>query len=148
VVELEHGHLIVLRRIPDVDLDEEAVELRFREGIGASYSIGFWVATTRNGSGSRWASPSTDTWPSCMASSKADCVLGGVRLTSSASRTLVNTGPGRKASSPPRNVTVPVMSDGSMSGVNWIRRKSTPKAFARALASSVLATPGTPSNKA
>ena len=41
---------------------------------------------------------------------------------------------------------VPVRSDGSMSGVNCTRRKSTPSARAKALASSVLATPGTPSS--
>ena len=87
-----------------------------------SYSIGFWVAITRNGSGSGCDSPSTDTWRSCIASSNADWVFGGVRLISSASSTLVNTGPGRKPSSPPRRVIVPVRSDGSMSGVNCTRR--------------------------
>ena len=39
-----------------------------------------------------------------MASSSAAWVLGGVRLISSASSTLVKTGPGRKASSPARSV--------------------------------------------
>ena len=33
------------------------------------------------------------TWPSFMASSRADCVFGVVRLISSASRTLAKTGP-------------------------------------------------------
>ena len=42
----------------------------------------------------------------------------------------MNTGPGRKARSPPRSVMVPVMSDGSMSGVNCIRRNSRPRARA------------------
>ena len=57
-----------------------------------------------------------------MASSSAAWVLGGVRLISSASRMLVKTGPGRKASSFPRRVSVPVRSEGSMSGVNCTRR--------------------------
>ena len=113
-------------------------------GYVPSYSIGFCVATTRNGSGSGRAMPSTLTWRSCIASSSAACVLGGVRLISSASTRFVKIGPGRNASSPARNVIVPVRSDGSMSGVNCTRRKSTPIARANALASSVLATPGTP----
>ena len=52
-----------------------------------SYSIGFAVASTWNGSGSGNVSPSTVTWRSCIASSRADCVFGGVRLISSASST-------------------------------------------------------------
>ena len=44
----------------------------------------------------------------------------------------MNTGPGRNASSPARSVIVPVRSDGSMSGVNCTRRKSTPIARANA----------------
>ena len=115
-------------------------------GYVPSYSIGFCVATTRNGSGSGRLAPSTETWPSCIASSSAACVLGGVRLISSASTRLANTGPGRNASSPPRSVLVPVRSDGSMSGVNCTRLKSSPSARATALASSVLATPGGPSS--
>jgi hypothetical protein len=88
----------------------------------------------------------------CMASSRAACVLGGVRLTSSASSTLVKTGPGRK-----RNVrlpvrrsswmtSVPVMSDGIRSGVNWMRWNWRPRQRARLLIMSVLAKPGTPSS--
>ena len=88
---------------------------------------------TRSGSASRSRGtmspsgcgvPSIVTWLSCIASSSAACVFGGVRLISSASRTLVKTGPGRKTSSPPRSVIVPVRSEGSMSGVNCTRRNS------------------------
>ena len=39
------------------------------------------------------------TWCSCIASSSADCVLGGVRLISSASTMLLKIGPGMKTSS-------------------------------------------------
>ncbi|OUD80733.1 hypothetical protein BC477_19790 [Clavibacter michiganensis subsp. michiganensis] len=67
-----------------------------------SYSTGFWVAATRKGSGSAWLSPSTVTCRSSIASSSADCVLGGVRLISSASRMLVNTGPRRNENAPSR----------------------------------------------
>ena len=59
----------------------------------------------------------------------------------------MNTGPGRKPSSVPRSVIVPVRSEGSMSGVNWTRRNSNPIARAVAFASSVFATPGTPSRR-
>ena len=88
---------------------------------------------TRPGSGSpgrgtgraaRAATPSTVTCPSCIASSSAAWVLGGVRLISSARTTPANTGPGRKTSSPARSAIVPVTSDGSMSGVNCRRRNS------------------------
>ena len=103
-----------------------------------SYSTGFCVAKTRNGSGSGCGSPSTVTWPSCIASSSAACVLGGVRLISSARTTPANTGPGRKTSSPARSAIVPVTSDGSMSGVNCSRRNSSASARAVALAGSSL----------
>ncbi len=46
-----------------------------------------------NGSGNGRGLPSTLTWRSSIASSSAACVLGGVRLISSASSRLVNTGP-------------------------------------------------------
>ena len=65
-----------------------------------SYSTGLAVASTWNGAGSLKVCPSTVTWRSCMASSSAACVLGGVRFTSSASSSPVNSGPGRKANSP------------------------------------------------
>ena len=50
-----------------------------------SYSIGFAVASTWKGSGSTNVSPSTVICCSCIASSSADWVFGGVRLISSAS---------------------------------------------------------------
>lgn len=64
-----------------------------------SYSTGFWVATTMKGSGSARAAPSTLTCRSSMASSRAAWVFGGVRLISSASSRLVNTGPSRNSNS-------------------------------------------------
>ena len=85
-----------------------------------------------------------------MASSSADCVFGGVRLTSSASSTLVNTGPASKrqrrspdAGSSSR-MSVPVTSAGMRSGVNWMRLKSRPRAWASARTIRVLAVPGNP----
>ena len=51
-------------------------------------SMGFCVANTRNGRTSRYVSPSTVTWDSCIASSSADWVFGDARLTSSTSRRL------------------------------------------------------------
>ena len=60
-----------------------------------SYSTGFCVAITTNGSGSGRGVPSTETWRSSIASSSEAWVLGGVRLISSASMRLVNTGPSR-----------------------------------------------------
>ena len=58
-----------------------------------SDSIGFCVASTRNGDGTGWVSPPIVTWRSCITSSSADWTLAGARLISSASRKLPNTGP-------------------------------------------------------
>ncbi len=66
-----------------------------------SYSIGLAVASTWNGRGRTKVRPSTVTCPSCIASSRADWVFGGVRLISSASSRPVITGPGWKTNSAP-----------------------------------------------
>ncbi len=58
-----------------------------------SYSMGFCVAMTMNGSGSSSVSPLRVTWYSCIASSRADCVLGEALLISSARMMLANSGP-------------------------------------------------------
>ena len=49
---------------------------------------GFWVAIQINGVGKGLVTPSTVTLRSSMASRRADCVLGEVRLISSASSRL------------------------------------------------------------
>ena len=51
-----------------------------------SYSIGFCVASTQKSPGRGWSTPSMVTVCSCIASSSADWVFGGVRLISSTSR--------------------------------------------------------------
>jgi hypothetical protein len=58
-----------------------------------SLSIGFWVASTRNGRGTGWVRPPIETCPSAITSSSADCTLAGARLISSASTRLAITGP-------------------------------------------------------
>ena len=63
-------------------------------GYVPSYSIGFWVASTRNGRSSGRVTPSIVTCRSCIASSSAACVFGGARLISSASSRFVKIGPG------------------------------------------------------
>jgi len=63
-------------------------------------SIGFWVAMTTNGVGSRWVVPSIETCPSLIASSSADWVRGEARLISSASTTFVKIGPSLKRKLP------------------------------------------------
>ncbi len=101
-----------------------------------------------NGSGSGRASPSTLTCRSSIASSSAACVLGGVRLISSASSRFVNTGPWRNSNTAVRAsyTREPVTSPGIKSGVNCTRLNSRSSAAAIARTSSVLATPGTPSS--
>ena len=65
-----------------------------------SNSYGFWVASTMNGGSSGYVLPSTETWRSLIASSRALWVRGVVRLISSARITLAKIGPGLKTNSP------------------------------------------------
>ena len=97
--------------------------------------------------------PCTVTRRSCIASSSAACVFGGVRLISSASSTLANTGPGMKisrrwpVSGSSWMTSVPVTSDGMRSGVNWMRENLRSSARDSVEMSSVLARPGTPTSR-
>src|SRR4029079_13505582 len=123
-------------------------------GYVASRSIGFCGARTKNGSGSGIVWPLAVTLCSCIASSSAACVRGGARLISSAKTMLANTGPctKRKLRAPlaasSSRISVPVMSLGTRSGVNWIRWKSRCTASASERTMSVFARPGTPTSSA
>ena len=118
-----------------------------------SCSIGFWVASTKKGEGRSWVWPAVVTWRSCIACSRAAWVFGGVRLISSASTMLAKTGPGtkrndrRRVAASSSRISVPVMSPGIRSGVNWMRENERSSTRARVLISSVLARPGTPSSR-
>ena len=85
-----------------------------------------------------------------MASSNADCVLGGVRLISSASTMLAKIGPGentiwrRPVAASSWMMSVPVMSEGIRSGVNWMRENFRSSTRAMVWINSVFARPGTP----
>ena len=91
---------------------------RSRCASGSAYtpsdSIGFCVASTRNGFGSGSVWPAIDTWRSAMTSSSADCTLAGARLISSASTMFANTGPHSMSNSSRdgRQIRVPTMSAG------------------------------------
>src|SRR5690606_29144667 len=102
---------------------------------------------TWNGWGSGWLVPSTETWRSAIASSSADCVLGAVRLISSARKSPVKTGPGRKVNVPVTGSYTedPVMSAGSRSGVHCSRREASTSAVASVRRARVLRRPGTSS---
>ena len=97
--------------------------------------------------------PPAVTWCSCIASSSAAWVLGGVRLISSARMTLAKTGPLTKRISRwpvvlfSSMTSVPVMSLGMRSGVNWIRLNWSERVCATVETSSVLARPGTPTSR-
>ena len=92
--------------------------------------------------------PATVTWCSCIASSSAACVFGGVRLISSARMIWAKMGPSLKVRVrwplDSSRISVPVMSAGMRSGVNWMRLNGRSRMSARALMSRVLASPGTP----
>src|SRR5580698_6912021 len=98
--------------------------------------MGFWVATTTNGRGTRYTVASVVTVRSCMTSRRADWVLGDARFISSPSTMLANTGPGRKVNLEVdwSKTATPVTSVGSRSGVNWMRFqvRATDIAMARA----------------
>ena len=99
---MAHEHLLLLRLggVADDELEEEAVELRLGQRVGALVLDGVLGGDHEERVGQRAGVPSSVTCRSCMASSSADCVLGGVRLISSARSRLVNTGPGRKRKLP------------------------------------------------
>ena len=119
-------------------------------GYVPSYSTGFWVATTMNGSGS-----------GCVRALDRDLALlhrleqGGLGLRRRAVD-LVGEQQVREDAGPRGTGTSPVgglsrwsgrcTSDGIRSGVNCTRLKSRSSAAATAFTSSVLATPGTPSS--
>src|SRR5579862_1119559 len=111
--------------------------------------MGFCVAITMNASPNACRRASIVTERSFMASSRADCVLGGVRLISSASSTSVKMGPLVSTNSLVWKLKrlVPSRSPGIRSGVNWMRPNCKPSVAANAWASSVLAVPGTPSSR-
>ncbi len=114
-----------------------------------SYSTGFAVASTWNGASSANVWPSTVIWRSCIASSSAAWVFGGVRLISSASSRPVNSGPRRNTNSPVRwsYTNDPVRSAGSRSGVNCARLNVRPSVCANERAASVLPRPGMSSSR-
>ena len=109
--------------------------------------MGFWVAITMNGASRWYVDPSTVTWRSSMHSSSADWVLGEARLISSPTTMLAKIPPGRNSNSRVSwlNTETPVTSEGSRSGVNWMRRTVQSMERASALLSIVLPTPGTSS---
>ncbi len=87
------------------------------------------------------------TWRSSIDSSSADCVFGDARLISSPITTCAKIAPGLNSKSRRcwSQMDTPVMSEGSRSGVNWMRRTEQSMERASALASIVLPTPGTSS---
>src|SRR3954454_24688464 len=117
-------------------------------GYVPSDSIGFWVASTRNGRGTSKVWPPIVTCCSCITSSSADCTLAGARLISSARTKLPNTGPSSVSNWPVsgRYTRVPTRSAGTRSGVNCTRLNVPPRTEASVFTVSVLASPGTPSS--
>ena len=85
---------------------------------------------------------------SCIASSSAAWVFGGVRLISSASSRSQKIGPRVRAKLEvwKLNRLVPRMSPGIRSGVNWMRPNFSARVRAKHWARKVLAVPGGPSS--
>ena len=142
--EIQNEALLIAGRIPDLELQHEAVHLRFRRCVGALLFDRILRSQNQEQlrQGKVW-SPIV-TWRSCMDSSSADCTFAGARLISSASTRLANTGPRRMEKDPVcgLKICVPTTSAGNMSGVGWIRLNRVCSAVARVLTESVLANPG------
>src|SRR4051794_13803761 len=100
-----------------------------------------------NGRSSGLVCASTLTCSSLIASSRADCVRGVVRLISSASTTLAKIGPSLKSKVCVwlLKMETPSTSLGKRSGVSWMRLNLQSMLRASDLASTVLPTPGTSS---
>ena len=98
--------------------------------------------------GSLYVFPDVVTLRSCIASSNADCVLGGVRLISSAKITFEKTGPGINLKDLfSSKISDPIISEGIRSGVNCIRLKLKPSVCEIVLTNKVFANPGTPTKR-
>ena len=101
-----------------------------------------------NGAPTGLPTPSIVTMPSSITSSSALCVFGLARLISSASTIEAKIGPGWKVNWPFdwSKICTPVTSEGSRSGVNWMREVVPSSVLASAFASTVLPVPGTSSS--
>ena len=119
---------LIFGQVVHDDVEHEPVELRFGQRIRALELD----RVLRREDEERLlractSCPARVTRCSCIASSSADCVFGGVRLISSASTMFAKIGPGVNTSRrPPVSgsswmMSVPVMSLGIRSGVNWMR---------------------------
>ena len=80
----------------DHDVEHEPVELGFRQRIRAFELDGVLRGEHEERLFERVRAARMVTRCSCIASSSADCVLGGVRLISSASTMFAKIGPGRE----------------------------------------------------
>ena len=119
-----------------------------------SCSMGFCVASTKNGSGNGVVSPATVTRCSCMAWSSAACVFGGARLIVGQHdvrehRALAQK---RKLRLPGRRVFLEQLGAGDVAGHQVGRELDAPEVEVQASATdriiSVLARPGTPMSSA
>jgi hypothetical protein len=143
VVELGVAH---------IELEHEAVELGLGEGVGALLLDRVLGREDEEGLRGARASRPTVTERSCIASSRADWVLGVARLISSARTIWAKIGPfwktklRRPVSWSSLTMLVPMTSAGIRSGVNWIRLNGSESACASVRTSSVLPSPGTPSS--
>jgi hypothetical protein len=96
--EVDDLHFVRGAQVIENGIEQEAVELRFGQRVGAFEFDGVLRGQHEEGRRQLVLMPRTVQESSCMASSSADCVLGGVRLISSASRMLPKMGPGRTSS--------------------------------------------------
>jgi hypothetical protein len=107
---------LVFRRVLDHDVEHEPAAAALRERVGAFELNRVLGREHEERLVQRVGAALNRTRCSCIASSSAACVFGGVRLISSASTMFANTGPGAKHLRRPCRVflmmSVPVMSEG------------------------------------
>jgi hypothetical protein len=90
----EHRDLVLARGQADVELEQEAVELRLGQRVGALVLDRVLRRADDERVGQRPGRPVDGHLPLLHRLEQEACVFGGVRLISSASRRLVKTGPG------------------------------------------------------
>ena len=137
---------VLLGRERDHDLEQEAVELRLGQGIGALHLERVLGGQHEERRLERVALAGDRDLVLLHRLEQADCVFGVARLISSARTRLAKIGPGwkRKTRWPPSSMRmfVPVMSAGIRSGVNWMRLNEQSMTSAMVRTSIVLPRPG------
>ena len=149
----EHGALGIEVRVADVDLEEEAVELGFRERVGALLLDGVLGGEHVEGArqGVVGAADGDPAFLHGLQQGGLGAWAGAVDLVGHQQLAEDRAGDeaeGAAAVSSSSSTSLPVMSAGIRSGVNWTRLGARPRTVPRVSTRRVLPRPGTPTRRA